>query len=282
MSIKPGDENLKFLYKYRPLADDSCDDKINKNTLKILENGELFLSKPSDFNDPFDSKIDYDNNASEKEIEDFVISQGFQSDIARITINKIKNGELNIRDLSPKKVEDLLRILCLSKVENNILMWSHYAKDHTGICIGIKVHIYSNSLNIKVLPGYLLPCTDALSKNFIPAKYVDYKNDKPSPVNLFNQDKEKVKPFLERKSALWDYEAELRIVLSDTLLLKNPICIEKTEIGEVIFGLKTSPELEKIVYNIVKEYPGFGTTTNIFKCAEVPGRYAIKKEPYSI
>ena len=188
MSIELGDQNLKFLYKYRPLADDSCDCKINKNTLRLLENGELFFSKPSDFNDAFDSKIEYDTSVSSAEITKYLCEQGVDEGVIYNIIGQINQGTLSVSDIISSNgsgYADSLKILCLSKTEKNILMWSHYAKDHTGICVGIKVHFYGNSLNIKVPSGHVLPRTDGLSRNLIPALHVKYKDDKPTSVNIF-------------------------------------------------------------------------------------------------
>ena len=48
MSIKPGDETLKCLYKYRELAGNGPDG-LNSNTVKLLEDGQIYFSKPNAF-----------------------------------------------------------------------------------------------------------------------------------------------------------------------------------------------------------------------------------------
>jgi hypothetical protein len=60
---------MTIFYKYRPLIDDTKSSGINENTLRLLEHGELYFSKPKDFNDPFDCKIEYDTDISIKDIE---------------------------------------------------------------------------------------------------------------------------------------------------------------------------------------------------------------------
>lgn len=33
------------------------------------------------------------------------------------------------------KIKDAVRVVCLSEVYDSMLMWSHYAQNHTGYCI---------------------------------------------------------------------------------------------------------------------------------------------------
>jgi len=283
MSIKQGDEYRKCLYKYRPLIGNSSDD-INLNTLKLLENGELYFSKPSDFNDPFDAKIDYDSSADENQLRNYFtkIKQQFAGTINSnfdidVLIEKINNGEIDKAMYAPSNSEyaNSTRIFCLAKDEKNILMWSHYAKDHTGICIGIKVNYFQNTLSLKIKNGYVRPIAGI--NNFIPAIYINYCNDKPKPYNLFTGSQKDIEEYLYTKSKDWEYEQEMRMIIHESLIINNPICIEKTEIYEIIFGLKTPNILKEKVIDIIKRYPKNGNWINIYKCNEVKGKYAIEK-----
>lgn len=195
MSIKLGDEELEYLYKYRPLIGGNATE-INKNTLKILENGELYFSKPSRFNDPFDSKVDYDIIATDLELQSYFDRQKFPAQNTNYIIEQVRSGTLDMQELAPKvgsSCADILNVFCLSKNEKNILMWSHYGKDHTGICIGFKVHIWAKSLNIRILPGYAKPVVCGIDNNFLPAVYVEYNDTKPKPYNIFKDDSGTVK-----------------------------------------------------------------------------------------
>jgi hypothetical protein len=173
---------------------------------------------------------------------------------------------------------DLTKIFCLSLDEKNILLWSHYAKDHTGICIGLNVHIWGNSLNLKVKPGYVNPIA-GFNNNLLPGIYVNYSKDKPCPYNNFIHPQEKLEPFFYTKSNLWEYEQEVRIILMNSFIRKNPICVDTSEIGEIIFGLKTSDKQIELVKDIVKNYPDGGRHVNLYKCVEVKGQYALDKTP---
>jgi hypothetical protein len=282
MSIKDGDEKRKFLYKYRNLKGASSSE-IDDNTRKILENGELYFVKPSQFNDPFDSKIDYDTNADESQLRTYfsrVLPMFGKplSDVENI-IERIKRKEIMLSEFAPSnKYADLANIFCLSRDEKNILLWSHYAKDHTGICIGFNVHIWGESMNIKVKSGYTNPIA-GFGNNLLPVVYVNYATNKPEPYNHFIHNRDKLEPYFYTKSNLWEYEQEVRIILMDSLIRKNPICIDTAEIGEIIFGLKTPDKQIALVKDIIDHYPDGGRYVSLYTCIEVKGQYALDKIP---
>jgi hypothetical protein len=278
MSIKLGDDKLSHIYKYRPLVD--TDGKsIYHSTLRLLKFGELFFSKPSLFNDPFDSKVDYDTTATDDEINKYLVRIGFGFKGRNNLMDQIKKGVFDPATFAPEGgtgYADLAKIYCLSKDEKNILMWSHYAKDHTGICIGIRTHIWGNSLCIKVKDGYVQPI-DGNTTNFLPLIYVEYNEDKPTPYKFFTGPREDLSPFFISKSKLWEYENEMRLIIPYSCLRGNPVCIDTSEIGEIIFGLKTPANLIREVKEIVSTYPDNGKNTSLYKCVEVKGKYAIDK-----
>ncbi|PSV29284.1 DUF2971 domain-containing protein [Photobacterium sp. GB-72] len=94
-----------MLYKYF---------SFNENSLSCLINNEIWASKPTEFNDPFDSilTIDFENKK----------------------INSLFNEYVEHKAIS-----------CFSKNMDNILMWSHYADCHRGFCIGIDCLELENS-----------------------------------------------------------------------------------------------------------------------------------------
>src|SRR5579859_3391268 len=79
------------------------------------------------------------------------------------------------------------RLLSLTKNSNNMLMWSHYANNHTGVAIGVSID----------------------SGPDLEIERVDYVSD----VNGFIIDPNCpviVRTILTKKLALWDYEEEWR------------------------------------------------------------------------
>jgi hypothetical protein len=97
--------------------------------------------------------------------------------------------------------------------------------------------------------------------------------------NHFIHGSDKLEPYFYTKSNLWEYEQEVRIILMDSLIIKNPIHIDATEIGEIIFGLKTPDKQIALVKDIINHYPDSGNYINLYKCIEAKGHYALEKIP---
>lgn len=134
----------QFIYKYR--------DWSNEYHKRWLTNNEIFFSSPKSFNDPFDCRIPTNFKLLTKEEKDQYITdlaiKGF-SESERLGIDlseAIKNLENRLENIEEFQKEanrikfsfqdSYFGVASFSLIWNSILMWSHYAKDHTGICIG--------------------------------------------------------------------------------------------------------------------------------------------------
>jgi hypothetical protein len=62
-------------------------------------------------------------------------------------LEKGVDKEKYLTDLSEKliKAKSEVGILCLSRNKKNILMWSHYAKNHEGLCFGFEDKLYNGN-----------------------------------------------------------------------------------------------------------------------------------------
>ena len=119
------------LYKYRTI--DSV------HTKGIFKNRELYFSAPRDFNDPFDCKLRavvtnrdmFANKIAEQQ-------RLYEEDSVR---SKISTNEYINENLS-QAVDNVINkkgVCCFSRRNDCILMWSHYADSHRGICIEFDV-----------------------------------------------------------------------------------------------------------------------------------------------
>jgi len=92
-------------------------------------------------------------------------------------------------------------LLCLSARWNSTLMWSHYANDHRGFCVGFDItHPFFS--------------TDHIAKGgWGPIQTVDYSDLRPQ-VRLEHLPTEEVVKLLTTKHTDWSYERELRLVRS--------------------------------------------------------------------
>ena len=116
-----------MLYKYA---------KWDKYTQENLRNSQLRFNTPEQFNDPFDSypRFSMDNGEREKWFDLSSITAEH-----RVVMDQMSDDELNdlarIRDRHPLD-NSKHGITCFTKKNDNILMWSHYADSHRGICMG--------------------------------------------------------------------------------------------------------------------------------------------------
>ncbi|MEI6866652.1 DUF2971 domain-containing protein [Flavicella sp.] len=96
---------------------------------KVLKDKTIRFSNPKDFNDPFDIKSD----SSKEEV---LIHYPNLSDLEINNILRvIKDSEYKVLEGNSSRH----RISCFSENYKEILMWSHYADKHKGICVGYNI-----------------------------------------------------------------------------------------------------------------------------------------------
>lgn len=117
--------------------------------------------------------------------------------------------------------KNALKFCCLSKNPDNYLMWSHYADGHRGIAFGVRID--TSKYSIKEI------------EYFNGLTHIDCYNEMTS------------KQILCRKLSFWEYENEVR-VFNDN---QNNNFID-VKIEEIILGIKTSKEDERLIKKLVK------------------------------
>jgi hypothetical protein len=127
-------------------------DWVNPYHKKLLE-GEIYLSSPLDFNDPFDCNIQiaYDNlqNNPQMQLEYFTSYVNRSKPLLKpkqklIEVQRlIAEGRYNDNEWIQQHEQktrlmygNIYGVYCLSKTKQNILLWSHYANSHKGFCVG--------------------------------------------------------------------------------------------------------------------------------------------------
>jgi len=153
--------------------------------LKMLENGTLKFTNAIKFNDPFDchpSLVDYSN-----------IPNRLKGD---------KVGELLVKMYTgtSKRIVDGTWICCLTKRNDNLLMWSYYC-NHKGICVGLNMHKVKMSLS--KYEGIPIGC---------PEIEVQYKNIIEEPDYFRNMGKQDFLHYqIGTKATAWGHEEEVRL-----------------------------------------------------------------------
>lgn len=163
---------------------------------------------------------------------------------------QLKNGEL-CADTTQTFDDELLHgsfhkknlplISCFSKCFDNVLMWSHYAQKHEGVCL-----IYTGVFQKK---QYVLFCEEIEGALFSFEK-INYSNIKPKKVNRIKDlANKKLISALVTKSSEWEYEDEYRLVLKNPTPNEKGVALkfDKHHLRGVIFGMKTSQEDKKSI-----------------------------------
>ena len=225
---------MSLIYKYANIS----------NAIKILKSGKIILTNPLEFNDPFDSELLIKNEDYEKAIELIknycffkVLSNKTNNKNIKKMMNEIKKekiykynefnilgnfskkNDINFINNIKKKVDEIRNsalIGCFSKTNNNILMWSHYADSHKGVCIEFE----EERKNIFKDVSYS-ETREYFDINFVVSKLLafDFLNKKYDLNDNALFDKI-MKPFYV-KSKDWEYEQEIRCVLSNNECPKN-------------------------------------------------------------
>ncbi len=282
MAVRPGDEKTKVFYKYRELAG-QAPGTLNQNTTRLVCDGEMYFSAPGAFNDPFDCRVTLSSNSTMDELEQYLTRQGLPKPTPDVILKQIMSGALSLESFLPKdasSVSAMLRVYCLSTKNDNILMWSHYAKDHTGICVGMKVHFHENSLCLAVEPDCVSPIHASANTGLLPASFVRYDDSMPNPYNLFTGTTKDLEPFMLTKSKLWEYENEYRIMLFERIINRNPVVLADAEISEVIFGVRTPKALETAVISMLENCRATGPTVTFLKARLNNVSYRVDIGPY--
>lgn len=197
------------VYKFRTI------EKANE----ILQSQEFYFSSAVNFNDPFDCALDEEKQYSRSDFTTWINS--FQNRLTNtqkqnLTKTYTQNGQVfnNLVKKIKTKAVNNRGVLALSKTNENILLWSHYAENHTGVAI---------KLNIAMDPDFFVT-----PKNIIYTKQYN-------PLNYLRDSKKSILDTLSIKSIDWEYEEEIRVYKSTVGVHKiNPIAIT-----DVFFGIKT-------------------------------------------
>lgn len=218
-----------------------------------LFKGEVVLSKPKDFNDPFDCYLNIDI----KKFWDMSGKEMFLKEY-NMNINMDDNFEKYAME-SINFAQDKARVTCFAESWKTLLLWSHYADSHKGLCIEYDTSLMGNLRNFLFPVIYQDELYDA-TKDFC-----------TNNENLFN--------FLFFKSEEWKYENEWRIAVIEEQLSKLLYDKEskrykynlKDCISAVYIGLKADD-------NKIEQIKNAGKDFKIYKTKLSSTKFILEKE----
>jgi hypothetical protein len=247
--------NLPFhLYRFRDTLDRSTPSGATINyTEEIFKNHELFFSSPDGFNDPFDCGFciplygDYAErviaaqafDSARRERPGWSIEKAdeeAQKAASKIMKNHRHEASRQLERSLSRDSNDKAGILCLTEGCTDILLWSHYADRHKGVCLEFR--------------------TDVKDSIFARAHPVKYSGQYPR-LNL--QDLVENKAYRDAaewmltKSSVWSYEQEWRILDFEKgpgAKKFDPACL-----SAVILGCRIPDKERKRVFGWIKNHP---------------------------
>ncbi len=244
--LKVGIEKGTFpnrVYKFR---------EFNEFTYKIILDSELYFASPKKFNDPFDCNLSYREEYSIDEIDE-VYKNLENTKYTKEQLHSMYGSTSDKFVKSFMKLNEQLisssGILSLSKSNNNITMWSHYARNHTGLVFELHVNE-----DFDFFTGYSI---------------VNYRKDYEKLSYTKDDETELYNSFITKYTD-WKYEEEIRIID----FYKNGAKKKKKNVLKTIyFGYKSDEtNIKKIIQ--LCQLNGFKHVQ--FKKAKlIPGKFAL-------
>lgn len=189
------------MFRYQP---------INKNTLSNLSKGKNWIADPLLFNDPYEFRI--------RDIYEF----NTEGENVCLDDDSIEIREHFLSEL------DKYGVISYSTDDVNQLLWSHYASNHTGMCLVFEVP-QENEIFIR-----RVKYEDTLPK-------IEYKNEE----SLISKGLIEI---TTTKSKNWSYEKEFR----QLFLVKNRHEEYPGKLVEIIFGCRCSIDDIELVFQILR------------------------------
>jgi len=237
--------------------------------LRTLKDSVLKVTRPINFNDPFEYLIRMRVNRNtfrkccldkipKKEMDSLVRTKLKEKGIIKPTKRQKQVEYNNIKDDFRKKFEngfnrssaeravkrlDLLSpvmgVTCFTENDNNSLMWSHYSDGHKGMVIEFETNIA-----FKVKPQIIkIKYVEEPPSIIVPYWALKDSNSSTSSVHQ--------KKILGYKHIIWKYEKEYRIQFDVNILRKEKSAdgeelllfdIPKESIRRVVMGCRMSPK----------------------------------------
>lgn len=240
---------IKTLYHYQAYKQEWLE--------QTIIDSKIYFSNPSNFNDPWDFRptlslgILDDPNVREKSVQWF-------SDVGRAWNANLSDAEHTERTTRMRSHRRFLesfiqecsqrmpdatfarcRVYCLSTKPDDMLMWSHYASSHAGVCLEFDCRI----------------------RHFGGALRVNYCKDYPTYDLSDNDFSTILLPWLTKSDA-WSYEDEFRMISQEVRTMPPPpfgvlvtrnglLRIPSDSLRSVIIGCSTRPEVEARIRRLV-------------------------------
>jgi Protein of unknown function (DUF2971) len=241
-----------FFYKYMAVEE--------KYLRTVLIDSAFYLSSRTQFNDPLDVTCRFAYTQTAKAVNQAIrdtIKAGnvpFKGREAVARAVRDRYGSIEHLRTAFNAVADRVGIVSLTSSPRSLLMWSHYAKNHTGVCF------------------QFYPSAEAeLFKGISPVQYSDKKL--VLDIGLSYDERDVARVFLQ-KSPEWAYEREWRFVASRRARELGPI--SGSALSSVIYGARCPLQSIEIVRSLLAERAKLGLpNVTEFRAVLSPAHYSV-------
>ncbi len=225
------------LYKFRTVTTD----RDLARVAEIMRDGKLYLASPNQYDDLFESGFSLSLEAPPEQMRqkfaDTLIGQGLNQSQAFAQATKLVSGPhsdaVTVAREMIEKVRDTLGLLSLTSVNDDLLMWAHYADAHRGICLEF------DTATDEHLIGAAMP--------------VRYQQDYPV-LDFFKTDAFEVGHTVAlTKSLAWSYEQEWRTLKPDLGRTKAPFPPEA--LTGIVLGARMEYRRRRAILDLADSLP---------------------------
>jgi len=229
------------LYKYHSIAGRRLE-----WLRQIVLESELYFASPLAFNDPFEARFDISMEGSVSDYRAFAeearhrghlqlpANMGMTDYFLTALASDFASLALSFPEHFRESAGRDIGVPCLTEVNDDVLMWGHYADGHRGVCLDF---------------------TPANAPQFFEDAYdITYSPHYPQ-LNWFRMgDEERARAAFLTKSSLWQYEREWRLVdlHSGAGLRRFP----PDALTAIVLGCEMGPDAESRIRGWVRERSG--------------------------
>lgn len=222
------------LFKYRSLSGESL-----KWTRELILQGKLWFPSPLDFNDPFDTlpdiRIEGTRDQLQRRVRRLVRSnrpdlpRGARLELSEYIISKGLPAMRAYLEDAVRQTASELAVCSYTTRVDDILMWSHYADQHRGICVRMSTRspFFMTSLPFPVRYQETRPAIDWMADE-LDTELID---------------------ILVTKASLWKHEREWRQLEKGPGIRRLP---DRT-LEAIYLGCRISSEDRQLVLQWVKD-----------------------------
>ncbi len=238
--------NKILLYKYLSLS--------SLSYKSIICDQQVYFASVMSMNDPFEGLPSY-KLPNRQEVKNHLIEKGAK--------------RKNINKLLPRAMEDMRHnydrartvdeayasktgLLCMTPHRDNLLMWSHYADSHQGICVGFDI---KRPYDVEFGVGYDVEYSEKYPEICLLQRDWLYTEAKVGRTLMNQQAREDLmtKQFYT-KSKEWSYEDEVRFVRPPYGEGVGLMPFPKSQIKEVIIGCRVPENKKEEIIALVTKY----------------------------